>query len=128
MPEVTPDKIKKDITSVFIHIALTMHREGDVFTDEQLLSVAGSVLAFNDKDVVTGDVAEEVFHDNYQAEWKKQMGVQEDSQDWSGNIDWRPLQLPKMVVAAVAMLAAVSDARKTKAWYQYCKDNPETPA
>jgi acyl carrier protein phosphodiesterase len=117
-------KIKSELTSTFIHMALTLHREGDSFTEEQLLVVSEAVLAFNDNDVVTGQVAEDVFHDNYQAEWKRQMKTNEDAQDWSGNIDWRPLRLPKVVIASVAMLAAIRDSVKTKAWYKHCRENP----
>lgn len=112
--------IANQLINTFMHMVLTMHREVDAFTDEQLLSVSESVLAFNDKDVVTGQMAEDVFYNHYQAEWKKRMKVSDEAQDWCGNIDWRILRLPRAVIANAANLIAGVDADKTKAWYQYC--------
>lgn len=115
--------LRESIVENFIHMALDRHRENkDEYTDEQLLAMAKTLLSFSgDEIIVTGTVAEELFYDTYQTEYKRQMGQTEDSEDWSGDIDWRPLQLPLNVVRTVALYAATRDAIKTKAWYAYCK-------
>lgn len=112
--------IAKQLINTFMHMILTMHREIDVFTDEQLLAVNIAVLAFNENDLVTGQEAEDVFYNQYQAEWKKRMKVSDDAEDWCGNIDWRQLRLPRAVIVNAANLIAGVDADNTKAWYQYC--------
>jgi len=123
MSDVEPSQVKDELTTMFVRMALAMHRNNQEFTQEQLNALSNAVLAFHEDDAVSGNEAETLFHDTYQQVFKQEMQREDDSEDWNGEVDWRAMFTPRKVLVRIAMAAASQDAVNTKAFYEYCRKN-----
>lgn len=123
MSQVLPSQVKDELTTTFVRAMLSMHRRSEEeFTDEQLASLAAAVCAFHDEDVISGREAEELYYNVYQSVYKREVG--QETEDWSGEVDWQTLVMPKSVLRRIATAAASQDAANTKAFFRYCEQNP----
>jgi hypothetical protein len=125
MTDLTQSEVKSELTTMFVKMSLDFHRNDGNFTEEQHKAMAEVVSTFYNGDMVSGTIAETVFHDTYQSVYKKEMNQDEDSENWNGEIDWRKFFVPKFVVVRIATAAAFQDAVDTKAWYKFCSENAE---
>jgi hypothetical protein len=119
MTDVSTEDVVQSLADhiVKVTIAYAGVRNEDDFNLDQVRALTRAYLEFNpEAEVVEGKEAEDLYHDEFQAIWQRDMGYE--AQDWNGFDDWNII-FPTDLLKRVARGAAHQQAVDAKAFYRY---------